>query len=176
MSLKMSTFQIRATVHASANSPRAAAWNKFSTSARLSISARKPIRNKNTQKSNNKASAAHKPSMKLNPENIKNKQLNNVNKNDEGQNILSSIQSAVLDSPIEINNFVNMQTNDRRIESGSQTSTTSLSRVTTSPLPFDDENMPPQDFIAYSQGYLCIFIIYLISLSRAHGSSMCECI
>lgn len=170
----MSTFQIRATVHASANSPRAAAWTNFTTSARLSISARKPIRSNKDSHRSAKSNAGQRAPAKLNQENIPNEQLNNID-NNEQQNILSSLQFAVItDSPIEINSFVNKQTINQRIESGSQS--TSLSHLSTSPLPFDEENMPPQDFIAHSQGYLCIYIIYLISLSRPRGRPMCECI
>lgn len=142
----MSTFQIRATVHASANYPRAAAWAHFTSSARLSISVRKPIRD---TKNSDKSTA------------VQNERLNNVN-NKEGQNIQSSsLQSAVItNSPFEINNFGNKQANNER--TGSQSSsTTSLSR-TTSPLPLDYENMPPQDFIAHNQGYIMYFFLLYI--------------
>lgn len=159
----MSTFQIRATVHASANSPRAAAWAHFTTSGSLSISARKRIHYKS-----DKSNDVHTPT-KLNRQNIWNKQLSNVNNNEEGQNVLYSLQSAAItNSPFEINNFGTGQTINERIESGSQSSssTTSLSRLTTSPpLPFDDdENMPPQDFIiAHNEGYMYFYYIFNIT-------------
>lgn len=145
----MSTFQIRATVHASANSPT---WTHFTTSARLSVSARKPpIRFKDTQKSE-KYTVVRSTASK--------DQLSIVN-NNEGTS-LPSLQSAVVtDSPFEINNIENKETISQRIESGSQLSSTSLSRFSTSPLPFDDdENMPPQDFIAHNQGYMYFYYIF----------------